>query len=113
MRTILLIEDEEDAGRPLSAIVGLRGWRVVWAKTLREGFEQLAIAKPDRIILDLMLPDGDGGELLRHIRRFKIETRVLVVTGEYTTRQDVRDLRPDAFLLKPIYVEDILDWLGP
>ena len=69
---------------------------------------------PEYVVLDLMLPDGDGVVLLRAIRAGGRPTRVAVTTGsiEKARLASVRLLKPDVLLFKPITLEDLLRGLG-
>ena len=59
---------------------GRLGWEVHSAMTVSGGLALLDL-RPDAVILDLMLPDGDGMEVLRKVRAEKLETKVAVTTG--------------------------------
>jgi CheY-like chemotaxis protein len=70
---------------------------VTAAATLAEAMERLA-DEPDAVLLDLMLPDGSGAQVLRHIREHGLSARVAVTTGtsdEHMLRE-VKGLKPDA-----------------
>lgn len=65
---------------------------------------------PDCIILDLMLPDGDGAVILRKVREDKFPTCVVVTTG-CTDRErldEVEQLRPERLLRKPVDFSQVL-----
>jgi DNA-binding response OmpR family regulator len=84
------------------------------AATLAETWPLLD-REPDVLVLDLMLPDGDGVEVLRKVRREQIRVRVVVTTGsEDSTRLEcVRTLGPDLFLTKPINLQELLNGVAP
>ena len=67
-RTILLIEDERAISEPLTAALAREGFDPVLAETAEAGMELFARREPDLVLLDVMLPDGDGRDLLRRIR---------------------------------------------
>jgi CheY-like chemotaxis protein len=102
-RRVLVVEDDRVSRRALSRLFAARGWEVAEAATLAEGFEALD-PPPSCIVLDLMLPDGDGAELLRHVRATGLPTRVVVATGIEDQRrlQAIARLRPDSLIRKPI-----------
>ena len=67
---------------------------------------------PKIVILDLILPDGNGIEILRKIRRDQSQAVVLVVSGANDDKlREAIQLKPDAFFGKPIDIEDFRDWL--
>ncbi|MGH3042026.1 MAG: response regulator, partial [Gaiellaceae bacterium] len=59
-RTILLIEDEEAISEPLTAALAREGFEPVLAGTAALGLELFERRTPDLVLLDVMLPDGDG-----------------------------------------------------
>ena len=89
------------------------GWLPAEAATLTEGRELLAKSEPHAMILDLMLPDGNGAELLGYIREKGLLTRVAVLTGigDPDALDVVRQLRPDVLFRKPVNVQAFLQWL--
>ena len=72
----LIVEDDLTSCSAALKILRLRGYDVDCATTLVEGFEKLATWGPRCVVLDLMLPDGNGLELLRHIRENALPVRV-------------------------------------
>ena len=105
---LLVVEDDNFTRRVWEIIFGRRGWDVVVAETLAEGLRLLEPA-PDYLILDLLLPDGEGDAILRKVRELGLETRVAVTT---TIDDDweldlVRSLCPELVLQKPMGVGDL------
>lgn len=111
--SLLLVEDDPSTARALRAILERKGFVVVVAATLAAGLAALD-ARPDWMILDLMLPDGDGGDLLHRVRERGLPVRVVVTTGshDHDRLRRVDGLRPDALLGKPIRLQDLLGHLG-
>lgn len=67
-KTILLIEDNSDIMKINSKALSMRGFSVLEAATLARGEELLAKRSPDLIVLDIMLPDGDGLRFCKKLR---------------------------------------------
>jgi CheY-like chemotaxis protein len=68
--------------------------------------------RPQWVLLDLMLPDGSGIEVLRKIKSEKAPTRVIVITGcGPALRRQALDLKPDHLFTKPIDVNRLIDLL--
>jgi DNA-binding response OmpR family regulator len=113
-RRLLLVEDDWPTHNALRKILGKLGWDVQSAMTVSGGLSLLA-QNPEAVILDLMLPDGDGMDVLRKVRTDHLAIRVAVTTGvEDRTRLDeVRSLKPDALLRKPLDLNDLLRVLEP
>lgn len=68
MPTVLIVDDEPDTVRMLSTALGLFGFETVTAGSGLEALKQIEHRLPDAIVLDLMLPDIDGFEVVRRIR---------------------------------------------
>lgn len=83
------------------------------AATLEETWPILD-AEPDVVVLDLMLPDGDGIDILSRVRAENMATRVVVTTGssDPDRLEAILALEPDLFLTKPINLQELLDGVG-
>ena len=86
-RRILIIEDEESISEPLAAALQREGFRTAVAASGADGLAAFRSNPPDLILLDVMLPDGDGREVLRQIRG---SSRVPVIM--LTARSEEMDL---------------------
>jgi DNA-binding response OmpR family regulator len=111
---VLLVEDDLVSASALTAILSRRGFHVLHATTVAVGLELLA-EQPDTVILDLMLPDGDGAALLQHVRAAGLRVRVVVTTAVHDVARlaAVRALGPDLLMQKPIDLADLLTVLKP
>ncbi len=107
---IFVVEDEERLARVL--LQGLReeGHVVDHGSRVNEARAQLGTLTYDVIILDWMLPDGDGLELLRELRREGLRTPILLLTARGRTEEKVAGLRAgaDDYLAKPFDFEELL-----
>jgi DNA-binding response OmpR family regulator len=110
---ILLIEDDRASRSALTALLRLCGFEPLPATTIAEGLQMLAW-NPSCLILDLMLPDGNGEELLAHIRRNKLPIRVVVTTGavDWQHRLALSPTPPDAVFQKPVDFTNLVGWLN-
>jgi DNA-binding response OmpR family regulator len=104
---LLLVEDDRPTYTALRSLFTRRGWDVTIAITVSQAIAALscpADARPDAVILDLMLPDGHGEEVLRHIRALRLPTRVVITTGLHDEQRlaQLQSLHPAAILQKPI-----------
>ena len=106
---LLLVEDDRATYTALKGILTLRGWDVVVATTVAEGLEAIK-SDLDAVVLDLMLPDGEGETVLRQLRREAPRTPVAVTTGVNDARRiaEVERMRPTVLLKKPIALTDLL-----
>jgi CheY-like chemotaxis protein len=111
-RRVLIVEDDA-ASRVVTGFLCRRaGMQTVAAATLGEGLALLSW-RPDCVLLDLMLPDGNGVELLRHVRARDVPVRVAVATAAYDWHllEEVKSLRPDHVFLKPVDWRAVTEWL--
>ena len=99
----LLVEDTVDLARSVRDLLVLDGHGVDWAATLAEAEDCLAVARYDLILLDIMLPDGDGRAFLQRHRRAERDTPVIVMTARSAVsgRVDLLDSGADDYLTKP------------
>src|SRR3990172_8707520 len=106
---LLLIEDEPQMRRFLRATLKAHGYQVVEAATAREGLAQAAGRNPELILLDLGLPDLDGLEVVRTIRR-SARTPVIVLSARGQEQDKVAALDPGAndHLTKPFGAPELL-----
>ena len=109
-----MVEDDLVSASALSTILGRRGYVVAHATTVAVALSLLD-PPPDTIILDLMLPDGDGEAVLQAVRAARVPTRVVVTTAmnEGDRLTAVRALGPDVLLQKPIDLASLLRAMKP
>jgi two-component system, OmpR family, response regulator RegX3 len=107
-RRILLIEDEEAISEPLAEALERDGFEVKTAATAATGRELHRAFAPDLVLLDVMLPDSDGKEVLRHIRATS-RTPVIMVTarGEELERVLGLELGADDYVTKPFSAAEL------
>ncbi|MFW6060829.1 MAG: response regulator [Phycisphaeraceae bacterium] len=104
-----MVEDDAAARDALQHLFRHDGWEVTVAANLRDGL--VALTRPvDWVVLDLLLPDGDGVQVLEFIRRKRMRCRVAVVTGVTDQKQlrHVAGLEPEVLLTKPVDFEQLL-----
>ena len=77
---ILFVEDEEGISEPFCNAMRRAGFEPVVAATVAGALERLAERTPDLVLLDLSLPDGDGRDVAREIRRSG-ETPIIMLTA--------------------------------
>lgn len=106
---LLLIEDNADLGRSLADRLALDGHGVDWAATLAAADDCLAVAGYDLILLDIMLPDGDGRAFLSHRRRAGLDVPVIVMTARaaVSDRVDLLDTGADDYITKPFDIDEL------
>jgi DNA-binding response OmpR family regulator len=106
----LVVEDEPKVAQALQRGLQNEGFEVSLAHTLEDALLQLADEAFDVILLDLMLPDGDGVDLLNTLRSRHVETPVLVLTARDSVEDRIAGLDngADDYLVKPFAFEELL-----
>jgi len=101
---LLIIDDEETLCYFLKESLEEKGYQAVAVHTAREGLEQAAKREADLVLLDLKLPDGEGLDVLREIRKYNADLPVIVLTGHAAVESAVRAMKLGAYdyLEKPI-----------
>jgi two-component system response regulator AtoC len=103
MPHVLVIDDDSDSAETLAMLVATEGMTVATAGSLRDARRQMALQTPDLVLLDLVLPDGNGLELLEDTRSMP-QTEVVLVTGHASLDTSIQALRRGAadYLVKPV-----------
>lgn len=110
MTHILLIEDNVGFAEGLRQNLEFEGYRVTIAPDAAEAALQLGASSPDLVILDVMLPDANGYDVLRRIRERDTRTPVLMLTALSDEAHKVRGLRlgADDYVTKPFGLLELL-----
>ena len=105
----LLVEDDRHIRRFLRTSFEAEGWRVFEAETMRQGLIDAATRKPDLVIADLGLPDGDGVDLIRELRGWS-RVPVIVLSARSDEGDKVRalDAGADDYIEKPFGLSELL-----
>ncbi|MDP8985138.1 MAG: two-component system response regulator KdpE [Pseudomonadota bacterium] len=105
----ILIEDERQIRRFVRTALQAEGWSVVEAQTVRQGLTDAGTRKPDLVILDLGLPDGDGLDFIRDVRNWsKVPIIVLSARVGEQDKIEALDAGADDYLIKPFGVGELL-----
>jgi CheY-like chemotaxis protein len=107
---ILVVDDEEDVQLLAGRVLTDAGFEVEAARDGGEAIVALGTARPDLIVLDLMMPGIDGWGVLGHLRAIPDAPAVVVVTarGEYATQQRAESEGAMACLIKPFRFQDLV-----
>ena len=106
---VILIEDERQIRRFVRTALETEGWSVHEAETMRQGLTDAGTRKPDLIILDLGLPDGDGVDFLRDLRGWsKVPVIVLSARVNEQDKIEALDAGADDYLTKPFGIGELL-----
>ncbi len=109
MPKILLIDDDEKLGHLLKSYFGRFDLELISATHPRDGLEKLRKEDPDLVILDVMLPDQDGFEVCRNIRKTSaVPVIMLTARGEVTDRIVGLEIGADDYLPKPFEPRELV-----
>jgi two-component system KDP operon response regulator KdpE len=105
----VLIEDEPHIRRFVRSALEGEGWQVFEADTARQGLTEAGTRKPDLLVLDLGLPDGDGLDLIRDVRGWSaVPIIVLSARSDEADKIAALDAGADDYLTKPFGVGELL-----
>lgn len=110
MKKVLLVEDHENLRLSVGACLRDEGFEVATAATLGEARGALAVAAPDIVVLDWMLPDGQGIDLLREMRAGGLRTQVIFLTARADVFDKVLGLELGAndYMTKPFEPRELI-----
>src|ERR1700687_514795 len=107
---VLLVEDDPRIARVVERALTDVGHRVEVARDGLEGLTSAERGSHDLLVLDVMLPEMDGFEVARELRRQKMRTPILMLTARDAVPDRVRglDAGADDYLTKPFALEELL-----
>lgn len=109
MTTVLIVEDEKEIRRFVRLALENEDLKVFDADTLQRGLIEAATRKPDLVILDLGLPDGDGTDFIRDLRQWSaIPVIVLSARSDEQDKIAALDAGADDYLTKPFGIGELL-----
>ncbi|MBK6921374.1 MAG: response regulator transcription factor [Deltaproteobacteria bacterium] len=108
--TVLVIEDDDAIRQGLVDALEFEGYPVVQAATAPRGLQAAIEGAVGLVLLDLMLPGGDGFEVLKEVRRTRSGLPVIILTARGREADRVQGLRlgADDYVVKPFSVKELL-----
>jgi two-component system KDP operon response regulator KdpE len=107
--SVLIVDDEVQIRRLLRVALESQGYAVYEAETGQLGLQEVALRRPDVVVLDLGLPDLDGLEVLRRLREWSIvPVVVLTVRDDEAEKVTVLDAGADDYVTKPFSTVELL-----
>ena len=109
-KKILIIDDEQGVREELSELLKEGGYDVQGVGSVKEAKLTLGVLKPNLVLLDLNLPDGDGLDLVPEIRQVSEDTAIIVITGFGSLESAVESIQKEIFdyVTKPLDPEKIM-----
>lgn len=110
MTRILLVDDSLFQRRIISAPLKAEGYEVVEAVNGNDGLEKINVLKPDLILLDILMPEKDGFQVLKELKDLQSTIPVIMLTSDVqdSTRDECLGLGAQAFVNKPVKAEELL-----
>ena len=107
---VLVVDDEPNIAELLSMALRLEGWEILVAHTGAQAVAAARQQSPDAVVLDMMLPDFDGLEVLRKMRAHTPEVPVLFLTARDAVEDRVTGLTAggDDYVTKPFSLEEVV-----
>jgi CheY-like chemotaxis protein len=105
---VLVVDDAEENRFLIEVLLGSEGYSVDAAASGGEALQRVEEHRPDVVVLDLSLPDMNGGDLMDQFTRQGMDSPVCIVTGDISPRSRLTVQRAAAYLMKPYDVEALL-----
>lgn len=108
--SVLLIDDDEDAVQGLALLLRREGYDVLTAYQGAAGLELALRARPEIILLDVMMPELDGFEVCRRLRQERVESGIIMLTARSEDIDRILGLEigADDYLVKPCNTRELL-----
>jgi len=110
-KTVMIIEDEADAAEMFAEMMRVNGFRVLKMYSSTPAIPMITMEKPDVVILDIMMPDISGLEVLRYMRREPDLSRIpVIVVSAKSMPGDIKnglDAGASLYLTKPVGFLDL------
>lgn len=107
---ILLVEDEQQLADSIQTYLTDKDFACEWVSTSKAAIDKITAYEYDCILLDLMLPDGNGFDILKALKRQNKTEGVIIISAKETleTRIEGFNLGADDYLTKPFHLSELL-----
>lgn len=107
---LLLIEDEKELALSIQKYLTNKDFVCEWVYNKKDAIEKISIYEYDCILLDLMLPDGNGFEILKDLKRQSKTEGIIIISAKETleTRIEGFEIGADDYLTKPFHLSELL-----
>ena len=112
-KKILIVDDDKDIVKIVTTMLEGRGWDVTAAYNGREALDMVNASRPDIILLDIMMPEMNGIEVLKRIKKMDSGVRIVMITafGDVESYLDSMELGAYEYINKPIETDELLDMI--
>ena len=115
-KVVMVVDDKQDTLISISSILKKRGYDTITASSGKECLEKLKKLeqKPDLILLDIMMPEMSGIELLKQMKKGSKPAKINIafltaVTADKETKKKLKELGAEHFIEKPISADNLLE----
>lgn len=108
-RVVLVVDDDDMIRHLVRTVLEADDFTVVEAADGREALEQVEATSPDVIVLDVMMPELDGVEVLRRLDHDTVKVLMLTAKDDVATEEASKDAGADAFLAKPFSSIELIE----
>ena len=107
---ILLIEDEKELAKSIQVYLTDNEFICEWVDSLSSAMDKISVYDYDCILLDLMLPDGDGFDILSNLKKQNKTDGVIIISAKESleTRIEGLKLGADDYLIKPFHLSELM-----
>jgi len=107
---LLLIEDEKELAISIQKYLTHKDFVCEWVNNTKDALDKIAVYDYDCILLDLMLPDGNGFEILKELKYQQKAEGIIIISAKETleTRIEGFNLGADDYLTKPFHLSELL-----
>ncbi|MCF3107606.1 response regulator [Niabella sp. CC-SYL272] len=107
-KDVLIIEDDEDIRYLIAYVLKKAQYEVRIGASAGDLSSELSVKRPDIIILDIMLPDGNGVELCRKLKEDRLTRHIPVIIMSAHQFSNLEDACADDFISKPFSIKQIV-----
>ena len=106
---ILLIEDEKSLQEVIADYLNTEGYVVALAADFKTAIEKIDVYDYDCLLVDITLPDGNGLDIIRHIKQHKPETGIIILSAKDSIDDKIKglELGSDDYLPKPFHLAEL------
>lgn len=106
---ILIVEDERELAKSIGAYLSDEHYLCEFAFTFREAMDKIDVYQYECILLDIMLPGGDGFKILEEIKKQKKQDGVIIISAKDSIDDKIKGLKvgADDYLVKPFHLSEL------
>lgn len=106
---ILIVEDETQLAESIKGYLKSNDFIIELSSTIKDAIDKITLYEYDCILLDLMLPDGNGFEVLKELKRLNKEDGVIIISAKETLETKIEgfNIGADDYLTKPFHLSEL------